>query len=112
MINRIKNFWKKLQSLGIVLGLYLNFIPVQTLNDKQVKELSEKMRQYWDSTWIVLGLYLDCTWIVLVQTLNDKQDKELSEKMGQYWDSTWIVLVKTLNDKQDKELSEKMRLLE
>ena len=59
------------------------------------------MRQYWDSTWIVL-----------VQTLNDKQDKELSEKMGQYWDSTWIVLVKTLNDKQDKELSEKMRLLE
>ena len=42
---------------------------VQTLNDKQDKELSEKMRQYLDSTWIVL-----------VPTLSDKQDKELSEK--------------------------------
>ena len=44
---------------------------------------------------MVLGLYWDGTWIVLVQPLSDEQDKELSEKMRQYWDSTWIVLVCT-----------------
>ena len=39
-------------------ALYLDCTSVQTLNDRKDKECLEKMRQYWDSNWTVLGLYL------------------------------------------------------